>query len=1143
MTTSSPTLIATAPISVAQHQPAKAPDRRLPRFFGVLFTGYALLGAFIVLLTYIDRNVRSVRAALDLLFFPLPPSFAWCVALFFLGGALLAGKRLGWLIWTILFAALNIFNLVAFIVIVSNGGPGDDSLLSDPDLPIIVEASLKTIYDGPWPLFIIGCMIQLVILVGLLLGYRSFRARTRSGSVWRGLGCWLTGVTATAVVGAVLVSLWPGSLSGSDRWWWVLEHAVGVNIAEHGVLGGSPTALIRFTVSVLSAFSVIAGVMVLLRSSGDRNALSDTDEEILRTMVARFNGSDSLAYFSFRHDKSVFYAPDGRAAITYRVENGVCLAAADPLGDPAAWDSAIGAWTAMAASYGWTPAVMGASDTGARAYARHGLSAVRLGDEAVLHSADLHLSSPEFRSLRQSVSRARRSGVTVRTRRHHELTAEELHRVDERAEAWRDTTDERGFSMALGRIGDPGDGDCVLVEALVDGEVVAELSLVPWGPDGLSLDLMRRSPAAPNGTVEKMVVDLCLGQAENSGSVPEPRRVSLNFAVFRRIFATESDIGTDPLTRLNRRVLVFFSRWWQMEALYRSNEKYNPQWVPRYLCYGESTSVVRVGVASGMAEGFIPDLSSLPGARILARRSTSPEPVHGPAAEAALARVPTWRDEVANPVRPHRRIPEQVRVRMSTAARLREAGVDPWPVAVKPTVGCGDVTKLDADTPVTVSGRIMARRRFGGVTFLDVQDSTGRCQILVEASRPAATTRIHDLDLADLVQVTGTVGASRNGTVSVLADSLRIEAKALHPLPDTRSGLTDPETRLRNRHLDMTVNPQVGFRLRARAAVLKALRGVLDADAYLEVETPVLQQTHGGASARPFMTHSNAYSIDLYLRIAPELYLKRLLCGGMDRVYELGRDFRNEGADATHNPEFTVLEAYRTHSDYHDMMDLTRRLICAAAIAVHGRPAVTGPDGALVDISGQWPVVSVYEAVTAALTEELTARGRTPEPGWAVTPGTPVEELHRVADAIDYPWRADWDHGHLFEELYGDFVESRTTLPTFYVDFPASTSPLTRPHRSIDGVVERWDLVAWGTELGTAYSELTDPLLQRERLEAQSLLAAGGDREAMEVDEDFLRALEFGMPPTGGMGIGVDRLVMLIVGGGIRDVLAFPMTK
>lgn len=1140
---SSSTSTATTEMSRAKRPPAQTPDRRLPRFFGILFTGYALLGAVVVLLTYIDRNVRSVRTALDLLFFPLPPSFAWCVALFFLGGALLAGKRLGWLIWTGLFAVLNIFNLVASVAIASHGGFRDDSLLTGSDLPVIVKTNLRTIYDGPWLLFIIGCIIQFAVFVGLLLSHRSFRARTRSGSVWRGVGCWLTGVAATAVIGALLVSLWPGSLTDSSRWWWVIEHAVGVNVTEHGTFGGSPTALIRFTVSVLSALSVIAGAVVLLQSSGDRNALSDTDEAILRTMVARFNSSDSLAYFSFRHDKSVFYAPDGRAAITYRVENGVCLAAADPLGDPAAWESTIGAWTAMAASYGWTPAVMGASEVGARAYARHGLTAVRLGDEAVLHSDDLHLSSPKFRSLRQSVSRARRSGVTIRTRRHRELTIEELRLVEERADAWRDTTDERGFSMALGRIGDSGDGDCVLVEALVNGEVVAELSLVPWGLDGLSLDLMRRSPSAPNGTVETMIVDLCLGQAENSASVPEPRRVSLNFAVFRRIFATESDIGTDPLTRLNRRILVFLSRWWQMEALYRSNEKYNPEWVPRFLCYGESTSVVRVGVASGMAEGFIPDLSSLPGARVLARRSAAPEFALTPAAKAALAHVPGWQAEVANPVRPHRRVPEQFKVRMSTATRLREAGVDPWPVAVEPTVGCGDVSTLDADTLVTVSGRIMARRRFGGVTFLDVQDSTGRCQILVEARRPAAATRVHDLDLADLVQVIGMVGASRNGTVSVLADTLRIEAKALHPLPDARSGLTDPETRLRNRHLDMTVNPQVGARLKARAAVLRALRAVLDADSYLEVETPVLQQTHGGASARPFMTHSNAYSMDLYLRIAPELYLKRLLCGGMDRVYELGRDFRNEGADTTHNPEFTVLEAYRTHSDYHDMMDLTRRLICAAASAVHGGEAVTAPDGTLVDISGDWPVVSVYEAVTTALTGELTAQDRAPEPGWAVTPDTPLEELRRASDAIGYPWRADWDHGHLVEELYGDLVEKRTVLPTFYVDFPASTSPLTRPHRSIGGVVERWDLVAWGTELGTAYSELTDPLLQRERLEKQSLLAAGGDPEAMEVDEDFLRALEFGMPPTGGLGIGVDRLVMLIVGGGIRDVLAFPMRK
>lgn len=1127
------------------HGRLKATATRIfPRSFGMFVCTYGLLGALLVLLGYIDATFRKLRDSLDLLVLPMPSSFAWCVALFLLGGSLLAAKRRGWVISVVLLAILNLTNLALLLIVLNHGGPNDTSRPEVGALDPLFAAQLHEIRGDHWPLFLIGGAIQFTMLVGLLATAASFTARTREGAVRQAVACWLFSVAAVTLIAAALVAVWPHTLRGADRWWWALDHAVGADITGSRVLNGHPSPILRLIVSTLSALAVIIATVVLLRSQRDRNTMTAADEGILRAMVPRFNSGDSLGYFAFRRDKSVIFSPDGRAAVTYRVELGVCLASADPLGDLDAWDTAIGAWLDMAATYGWATAVMGASESGAAAYARHGLTALRLGDEAVLHRDDLHMSAPEFRGLRQAVARARRAGVTVRVRRHAELTAEELRVVEEHADQWRDTTDERGFSMALGRLGDPGDGDCVLVEALVGGEVVAELSFVPWGPDGLSLDLMRRSPAAPNGTVETMVVALATGEAESAGSVPVPRRISLNFAVFRRVFATEDEIGTDPLTRFARRILVFLSRWWQMEALYRSNEKYQPRWYPRFLCFGKSHAVLRVAIASGMAEGFVPELSSLPLLRSRSCLSMTPDPEQGSAALAAAALVPQWQAELTAPVRTRRRVPEQVSVRTATAERMIGRGIEPWPVAVEPTCPCAGVTAGRVGSEVTVSGRIVARRRFGGVTFLEIQDSSGRCQVLLERDRPESVSLVRDLDLADLVQARGTVGTSRNGTVSVLADTLRMEAKALHPLPDARSGLTDPETRLRNRHLDLTVNPEVARRLRARSAILGALRRVLDEDAYLEVETPVLQKTHGGATARPFRTHSNAYDLDLYLRIAPELYLKRLLCGGLDRVYELGRDFRNEGADSTHNPEFTVLEAYRTHADYRVMMELTCRLIRAAATAVHGAPVVPDPaTGEPVDLSVPWPVVGVYEALTVALGAELTARGREPEPRWAVLPSTPVEELRGLADAVGLAWRRDWDAGHLVEELYSELVEARTTVPTFYTDFPASTSPLTRPHRTVEGVVERWDLVAWGAELGTAYSELTDPVLQRERLEEQSLLAAGGDPEAMEVDEDFLRALEFGMPPSGGVGLGVDRLVMLIVGGGIRDVLAFPMVK
>ena len=302
----------------------------------------------------------------------------------------------------------------------------------------------------------------------------------------------------------------------------------------------------------------------------------------------------------------------------------------------------------------------------------------------------------------------------------------------------------------------------------------------------------------------------------------------------------------------------------------------------------------------------------------------------------------------------------------------------------------------------------------------------------------------------------------------------------------------------------------------------------------MEVETPILQQIHGGANARPFVTHINAYDLDLYLRIAPELYLKRLCVGGVERVFELGRAFRNEGVDFSHNPEFTLLEAYQAHADYHVWIDGCRELIQNAALAANGEHVFLRPrdDGTLekVDISGQWTVKTVHGAVAEALGEQIG-------------PETDLATLRRLCDAADIPYLTHWDAGAVVLELYERLVEDRTEEPTFYKDFPTSVSPLTRPHRSTPGIAERWDLVAWGVELGTAYSELTDPVEQRRRLQEQSLLAAGGDPEAMELDEDFLQAMEYAMPPTGGLGMGVDRVVMLITGRSIRETLPFPLAK
>jgi lysyl-tRNA synthetase, class II len=486
-------------------------------------------------------------------------------------------------------------------------------------------------------------------------------------------------------------------------------------------------------------------------------------------------------------------------------------------------------------------------------------------------------------------------------------------------------------------------------------------------------------------------------------------------------------------------------------------------------------------------------------------------------------------------------VPEQMQVRLDKLDRIRAAGGDPYPVGFPRTATIAEIRAkypdLEPDTAtgdrVGVTGRVMLSRIGGKLSFAAIRDGTGDIQVMISLDRvgeQALAAWKRDVDLGDHVGVEGEVITSRSGELSVLADSYAITAKALRPLPEKYAGLSDPEARVRQRYVDLIVNPDARRMAELRAAVTRSLREELHARGFLEAETPVLQVLHGGANARPFITHINAYNIELYLRIALELYLKRLVVGGIERVYEIGRIFRNEGADATHNPEFTMLEAYEAYGDYRTIGTLTRELIQAAARAGLGGTVVRRPDGSEHDIGGEWPWVGVHEAISAALGEE-------------VTPDTSEPRLRELSAQAGIHQEPNWNRGQVVLELYEHLVEARTVAPTFYRDFPVEVSPLTRQHRSDPRLAERWDLVAFGAEIGTGYSELVDPLVQRERLTAQSLLAAGGDPEAMQLDEDFLRALEYGMPPSGGMGMGIDRVLIMFTGASIRETILFPLVR
>jgi lysyl-tRNA synthetase class 2 len=486
-------------------------------------------------------------------------------------------------------------------------------------------------------------------------------------------------------------------------------------------------------------------------------------------------------------------------------------------------------------------------------------------------------------------------------------------------------------------------------------------------------------------------------------------------------------------------------------------------------------------------------------------------------------------------------LPEQIRIRTEKLERIRSEGVDPYPVGFPRTTSLADVRARfgdlapDAATGETVgiTGRVVLNRPGGKLTFATLQENGERLQVMlpqdaVGAERLAAWKS--DVDLGDHVGITGEVVTSRRGELSVRATDWALTAKSLRPLPDKHKGLSDPEARVRQRYLDLLVNPEARRLLLARDAVLAAVRDGLRGNGYVEVETPVLQPLHGGAAARPFITHSNALDIDLYLRIALELYLKRLVVGGIERVYEIGRNFRNEGVDSSHNPEFTMLEFYETYGDYDSMAARTRTLVLAAARAAGG---TTVPDGAggTLDLDAPWVSKTVHEAVSEATGAEVTA-------------DTPVDELRRVAAKADVPLQPGWNGGQVLLELYEQLVEGETREPTFYRDFPVEVSPLVRQHRRDARLTERWDLVVLGRELGTGYSELVDPVEQRRRLTEQSRLAAGGDPEAMQLDEEFLRALEYAMPPTGGVGVGIDRLLMLVTGAtSIRETVTFPLVR
>jgi lysyl-tRNA synthetase class 2 len=486
-------------------------------------------------------------------------------------------------------------------------------------------------------------------------------------------------------------------------------------------------------------------------------------------------------------------------------------------------------------------------------------------------------------------------------------------------------------------------------------------------------------------------------------------------------------------------------------------------------------------------------------------------------------------------------LPEQLRIRREKRVNLIDRGIEPYPVTVPRTHSLAAIRKkykdLETDTATgdqaSLVGRIIFKRDTGKLCFATLREGDGtEIQAMLSLDKVGQAQLDawkSDVDLGDIVSVTGEVITSKRGELSLLANTWAMASKSLRPLPNDHKPMSE-ETRVRMRYVDLIVRPEARIVARLRPQVMRSLRETFTSQDFIEVETPMLQVMHGGAAARPFKTFSNAYDIDLFLRIAPELFLKRCVAGGLERVFEINRNFRNDGADSSHSPEFAMIETYQAFGDWRSIAELTRSLIQNAAKAVSGSHVVTHMNGREADLGGQWREISLYDAISEGVGETVTAL-------------TPIEELKKIATKLGMKIDPKWVTGKLAEEIFEHVAQDKLIEPTFVMGYPVDTSPLVRAHREIPGVVEKWDLYVDGFELATGYSELVDPVIQRERLIEQAELGAKGDLEAMQLDEDFLRAMEFGMPPMGGMGMGVDRLLMALTGLGIRETILFPLVK
>ncbi|HEX6872738.1 MAG TPA: bifunctional lysylphosphatidylglycerol synthetase/lysine--tRNA ligase LysX [Micromonosporaceae bacterium] len=912
----------------------------MPAILTFLFGAAAWLCALLALVPLLRNRTEPVQVAAEYLAIPIRPNLAYAAFLGLIAASLRRRTRASWWIVVLLyFGPAAVGSLIAG--------------LTEP--PVLISAAI------------------LLSLLGLTLAaHGQFRAHVERGNGWRALATLVLGLTLASGLAWLLVWAFPGSLeAAADQATWAVNHVLGgLGSAAALAIPGRPPPIVTFLCGLFGAVAFLAAVWVLFRPTRRHGYLTGGQEHDLRTLLAGAGERDSLGYFATRRDKTAIFSDSGKAAVTYRVVFGTSLASGDPIGDPEAWPPAIAAWLAEARQFAWTPAVLGASEEGALAYQRAGLDALQLGDEAIVETSEFSLDGRAMRPVRQAVNRLAKAGYRTRIRRHRELDPAELARVAARADTWRDTEDERGFSMALGRLGDPADGDCMLVEAIdAAGDLRALLSFVPWGSRGLSLDLMRRDRAADNGLVELMVTDLLA-----AGGRLAVERISLNFAMFREVFEEGGRIGAGPFIRLSRSLLLVLSHWWQLESLYRSNAKYRPTWEPRLVCFRNTRDLPRISVAMGIAEGFL----SVPKVDALFRRGRAraiapmparpvteqpavparpvteqpavpapPSPVEAPAAPARTAQPAPYPD-----------LPEPVRARWLRLDQAREAGVDPYPAGVARTGSIAMIRNrhpaLPPDTrtgdQVAVAGRVIVSRGSGRFRFATVQDGTGRIQLMLSeetAGAEAYARWASDVDPGDLVSATGELVTSRRGEVSVAVTAWTFAAKCLRPWPEG--------------HPAKLADPAALALVHERGRVVALVRRFLADQDFIEVASP-------GAAGGPVAA------------------LARVMAGE-ERVFQLDQ----EAAHPAEPGGGVQLTGYQAWADEQGMLELVQDLV--AYLARSGPTTVpgSGPLGREtftlrhdVPIDGAPMVRARGDDARLARRWELVSDGATIGSGWSV---------------------------------------------------------------------------------------------------------------------------------------------------------------